>query len=154
MFFSTKSSARLTTPNLSFSLLVSDPMSFWCPAAAAAATSRRRAGPARAASAAGRAARSKTKGNQSGQFRTEMLRRTEEAATGAYGGRGRRRRRVNASGARWAAGRRGSSRPRGTSREEPPSPSCGPQGSGQRAAATLLNYSGVRADASGVSLGL
>jgi len=123
MFFSMKSSAQLTTPNLSPSLLVSDPMSFWCPAAAAGTTSRRRDGPARAASAAGRAAatRSKSKGNKSGQLVQRCfgaLERRPQARTaggeGDGGGRGPQGRagQPGAGGDRGRGGRRGRSRHR------------------------------------------
>jgi hypothetical protein len=59
------SSAQLTTPNLSPSLLVKDPINFWCPAAAT--TSERRDNPVHEVSAADHAARSKNKRNKSRQ---------------------------------------------------------------------------------------
>jgi hypothetical protein len=117
MCFSMKSSAQLTTPNLSPSLLVSDPMSFWCPAAAA--TSRRRDGPASAASAAGPAAGSKTKGNKSGQLGQRcfgaLTRRPQARTAGGEGdGGGRtpqgRAGQPGAGGTRGSGGRRGRSR--------------------------------------------
>jgi hypothetical protein len=59
------SSAQLTTPNLSPSLLVKDPINFWCPAATT--TSERRDNPVHEVSAADHAARSKNKRNKSRQ---------------------------------------------------------------------------------------
>jgi hypothetical protein len=59
------SNAQLTTPNLSPLLLVKDPISFWCPAAAT--TSERRDNPVHEVSAADHAARCKNKRNKSRQ---------------------------------------------------------------------------------------
>jgi len=59
------SNAQLTTPNLSPSLLVKDPINFWCPVAAT--TSERCDNPVHEVSAADHAARSKNKRNKSRQ---------------------------------------------------------------------------------------